>query len=120
MKDWKHSTSRPFHYALHSSLAPSRYKSMALQHGPAALETVARLRRLGKRAGLQGAVSVCLMEWTGVCIINTGTDLELHEYSASVAFPQLNLDPHMKLPCRLVGHSRTHVFHKVTEGRLQK
>lgn len=29
-----------------------------------------------------------------VCIINTGTDLELHEYSASVAFPQLNLDTH--------------------------
>lgn len=102
------------------SIAPSRYKSMALQHNPAALETVARLRRLGKRAGLQGAVSVCLMEWTGVCIINTGTDLELHEYSGSVAFPQLNLDTHMKPPSRLVGHSRTHIFHKVTEGRVQK
>lgn len=114
VKDWKHSTSRPFHYALHSSLTRSLYRSFSLQEhcftaqlccpGDRCQATAA-----GEESRAAGSSQTVSNGMDRVCIINTGTDLELHEYSASVAFPQLILDTHThtKLPSSLVGHSKT-------------
>lgn len=116
-KDWKHSTSRPFHYAIHSSLTRSLYRSFSLQeHGftaqPRCPGDRCQATAAGEESRAAGSRQSVSNGMDRACIINTGTDLELHEYSASVAFPQLNLDTHTHKTPKQLSRSTQVLFHK--------
>lgn len=105
----------------YTSLSHSLDHSLSLQeHGYTAQPCCPGDRCQATATGEEGwtaGSSQCVpngMDW--VCIINTVTDLELHEYSASVAFPQLNLDTHTHTPKQL-SRSQQDLFLQVTEGR---
>lgn len=110
-KDWKHSTSHPFHYTLHlHTLSLDHYFSLQ-EHGftaqPCCPGDRCQATATGEAIQAAGSSQSVSNGMDPVCIINTGTDLELHEYFASVVSPQPNLDTHTKLSSSLVGHSGT-------------